>query len=132
VPVELLGPAWPLGDSSTVGSLMKQKEHSGLWLLTVRWSRTTLLKLPDSLPTLDKAVVQGAPFIASGRRHESDNYLFVDRIDAEFFKERIEDKLKSKPSSKWKASVDVVEVTPEDVAHLDLDPAQRKTRNTKA
>ena len=113
------------------GSAMKQKEHSGLWLVTVRWSRTNLSKSPDPVPTLDKTVSQGMPFIASGRRRGSDNYLFLHRTDAESLKERIDEKVKSKLSSKWKATVKVVEVTPEDVAHLDLDPAPGKIRNAK-
>ena len=73
-----------------------------------------------------------SPFIASGRRHESDNYLFLNRADAESFKERIEENMKRKVSPKWKAKADIAEVTPEDIAHLDLDPAQRKTRYPKA
>jgi hypothetical protein len=42
-----------------------------------------------------------------------------------------DENIKQKVSQKWKAKADIIEVTPEDVAHLDLDPAQRKTRNTK-
>lgn len=90
------------------------------------------MKSLDQPPTIDKAIAEGTSFIASGRRHESDNYLFLSQADAESFKERIEASLKRQVSPKWKAKADIVEVTPEDVAHLDLDPAQHKLGNTKA
>jgi|HubBroStandDraft_4_1064222.scaffolds.fasta_scaffold358582_2 hypothetical protein len=105
---------------------MKQKQSSGLWLLTIRWGRMSLSKSLGSIPTVDKAITRDISFIASGRRHETDNYLFLNQRDAESFKVRIEKKLKTKP--KWKASVDIVKATPEDVAHLDLDPASYKAR----
>jgi hypothetical protein len=107
-------------------------ERSGLWLVRVRWSRTGLLKSPDQQPTVDQAIANDTPFIASGRRNESDHYLFLNRADAESFKKHIEENMKRKVSPNWKAKADIVEVTPEDVAHLDLDPTQRQTRNTKA
>jgi hypothetical protein len=107
-------------------------ERSGLWLVRVRWSRTGLLKSADHQPAVDKEIAKDAPFIASGRRDESDNYLFLDRTDAESFTERIEENMNRKVSLRWKARAEIVEVTPEDVAHLDLDPAQRNTRNMKA
>jgi phosphoribosyl 1,2-cyclic phosphodiesterase len=107
-------------------------ERLGLWLVRVRWSRTGLLKSPDQQPTVDQAIANDTPFIASGYRNDSDNYLFLNRADAEAFKERIEESMKRKGSPKSKAKFDIVEVTPEDVAHLDLDPAHRKTRSTKA
>ncbi len=125
-PLELL--ATLLQDGCTV----KLMERSGLWLVRVRWNRTGLLKSPDQQPTIDEAIAKDTPFLASGRRHESDNYLFFDREDAESFKVRFEENLKRKVSPKWKARADILEVTPEDVAHLDLDPMQHKTRNTKA
>ena len=90
------------------------------------------MKSPDEQPTVDKVIAKGTPFIASGRRLDSDNYLFLSRADAESFKERIEENMKRKASPKAKAKLDIVEVTPEDVAHLDLDPTQRRTRRTKA
>ena len=105
---------------------MKQKQSSGLWLLTIRWGRTSLLKSLGPIPTVGKAMTQGISFIASARRHETDNYLFRNQVEAENFKIRIEEKWKTKRVRKWKASVDIVEITPEDVAHLDLDPAPRK------
>jgi hypothetical protein len=105
---------------------------SGLWLVRVRWNGTGLSKSPDQRPTIDKTVAKDAPFIASGRRHESDNYLFLGQADAESFKERIEQTLKRRVSVKWKAKIDIAEITPEDVAHLDLEPAQHKRRNTRA
>ena len=89
------------------------------------------MKSPNQQTKVDKAIERDTPFVASGRRHESDNYLFFSRADAESFKERIAEHKKRKVSPKWKARVDIVDVTPEDVAHLDLEPAQRKTRNTK-
>ena len=105
---------------------MKQKQNSGLWLLTIQWGRMSLSKSVGSIPTVDKASTQGLSFIASGRRHETDNYLFLNQREAESFKVRIEKKLKT--SSKWKASIDIVKATPEDVAHLDLDPVPQKAR----
>jgi hypothetical protein len=69
------------------GSTVQQMERSGLWLVRVRWSRTGLLKSTDQQPTVDKSIARDTPFIASGRRHESDNYLFLNRADAESFKE---------------------------------------------
>ena len=122
----------PLATLLQDGSTMKQMERSGLWLVTVRWSREGLLKSRDQQPTVDKVIAKDTPFIASGRRRESDNYLFLHRADAESFTERIEENMKRKVSPRWKAKADIIEVTLEDVAHLDLDPAQRKTRNTKA
>jgi hypothetical protein len=107
-------------------------ERSGLWLVTVRWGGKGLLRSPDQQPTVDKAVAKDTPFIASGRRQESDNYLFLNRADAESFTKRIEENMKRKVSPRWKAKADIVEVTPEDVAHLDLDPAQHKRRNKEA
>ena len=101
-------------------------DRSGLWLVTVRWSRTGLSKSPDEQPKIDKAVARNAPFIASGRRHDSDNYLFLDRVDAESFKEEIEETMRRRVSLTWKAKTVIAEVTPEDVAHLDLDPAVHK------
>jgi hypothetical protein len=83
-----------------------------------------LLKSPDQQPTVDKVVAKDTPFVASGVRHKSDNYLFLNRADAESFKERIEENMKRRVSPKWKAKADILEVTPEDVAHLDLEPAQ--------
>jgi len=121
----------PLATLLQDGSTVKQMERSGLWLLTVRWSRKALLKSPDQQPTVDMAIAKDTPFIASGRRHESDNHLFLKRADAESFKGRIEENMKRKVSPKWKVKADIVEVTPEDVAHLDLDPAPRKIRNVK-
>src|SRR5713226_5254247 len=103
------------------GSTVKQMERSGLWLLTVRRSRKGLLKSPDEQPTVDMAIAKDTPFIASGRRHESDNYLFLNREDAESFKARIEENTKRKVSPKWMVKADIVEVKPEDVANLDLD-----------
>ena len=90
------------------------------------------MKSTDQQPTVNKSIARDTPFIASGRRHQSDNYLFLNRADAESFKECIDENIKQKVSQKWKAKADIIEVTPEDVAHLDLDPAQRKTSNTKA
>jgi hypothetical protein len=103
---------------------------SGLWLVRVRWNGKGSLKSPGQRPTIDKTVAEDASFIASGRRHESDNYLFLGRADAESFKEGIEETLKRRVSAKWKAKTDIVEVTPEDVAHMDLEPARHKWRNT--
>jgi hypothetical protein len=107
-------------------------ERSGFWLVRVRWSRTGLLRSPDQQPTVGQAIANDTPFIASGRRNESDHYLFLNRADAESFKKHIEEDMKRKVSPNWKAKADIVEVTPEDVARLDLDPTQRQTRNTKA
>jgi hypothetical protein len=106
-------------------------ERSVLWVVRVRWSSTGVLKSPDQPPTIHKAIAIDAPFIASGRRLGSDNYLFLNRADAGSFKERINNNMKRKASSKWQAKADIVKVTPEDVAHLDLDPARRKIPNVK-
>jgi hypothetical protein len=81
------------------------------------------LKSLGSIPTVGNAITRGITFIASGRRQETDNYLFLNQSEAESFKVQIE---KLTTNSKWKASVDIVEITPEDVAHLDLDPASNK------
>jgi len=113
------------------GSRMKQMERSGLWLVKVRWTLTGLLKSPDQRPTADKAIPKDTRFIASGRRNESDNYLFLSRTDAESFKKRIEEIMNRSASQKRKAKADIIEVTPEDVAHLDLDPAPRTIPNVK-
>jgi hypothetical protein len=116
----------PLAALLQDGSTVKQMGRSGLWLVRVRWSSTGLLKSPDTQPAVDKAIAKDAPFIASGRRDESDNYLFLNKTDAESFTERIEENMKRMVSLRWRARADIVELTPEDVAHLDLDPAQRK------
>ena len=89
------------------------------------------MKSPGQQPTVGMEIAKYTPFIAPGRRQESDNYLFLNRVDAETFKERIEENMKRKVLPKWKVNADIVEVTPEDVAHLDLDPAPGKIRNVK-
>jgi hypothetical protein len=105
-----------------------QQQSSRLWLLMIRWSWTSSTKSIGSIPTVGKAITQGIAFIASGRRQETDHYLFLNRLDAQLFETRIEEKLKTRRLLKWKGRVEIVEVTPEDVAHLDLDPAPRKTK----
>ena len=111
---------------------MKQMEHSSLWLVIVQWGRAGKLKSHDKQPTVNTAIARDTSFIASGRRNECDNYLFPNRTDAESFKERIEENLKQEAWRKWKTKAAIVEVTPEDVAHLDLDPAHHTSRITKA
>ena len=71
---------------------MKQKQSSGLWLLTIRWGRMSLSKSLGAIPTVGKAITQGISFIASGRRHETGNYLFLNQREAGSFKVRIEKK----------------------------------------
>ncbi len=133
---QIVGAGWATLDRLATllqdGTMVRQMERSGLWLVRVRWNRVGLLKSPARQPMVDKSIAKDTPFIASGRRNESDNYLFLNRADAESFKECIEGNMKRKVSPKWKAKVDIVDVTPEDVAHLDLDPAQHKSQNTKA
>jgi len=76
---------------------MKQMERSGLWLVAVRWSRTGF-EITRSTAGVDKAIAIDTPFLASGRRHEFDNYLFFKRAEAESFKNCIEENMKRKVS----------------------------------
>jgi hypothetical protein len=83
---------------------------------------------PEYAPTQGTTMVTGEDFTAFGRREGFDCYLFIHRTDAEIFKKRIEDPKSRKNLKGLKPQVHMVEVTPEDVAHLDLDPVKRKNR----
>jgi len=101
-----------------------------MWLVKLRWVnlRTGSPVPPENTPTLDKTITNHGPFTASGRRGGFDCYLFINRAEAEAFKHRVGEKEGHKSSPRWKPQASLVEVTPEDVAHLDLDPVERKTR----
>ena len=83
-------------------------------------------------PKLDKTITTKGHFTASGRREGFDCYLFTNRSEAENFKQCVEDMKGRRSSLGLKAEARLVEVTPEDVAHLDLDPVDRKVRTAGA
>jgi len=101
-----------------------------MWLVKLRWVnlRTGSLARPENTPALDKTITNSPQFTASGRRGGFDCYLFINRAEAEAFKQSVKEKEDRKTSPPWKPQASVVELTPEDVAHLDLDPVERKIR----
>ncbi len=46
--------------------------------------------LRDMFPTLEPALIGNGRFTASGWRNDAENYLFLNRADAEDFKEAME------------------------------------------
>jgi len=95
-------------------------------LVRLRWSsRRGLLIAREKFPTLEEKLTANARFTASGWRNDAENYLFTSRADAEAFKKGIQ----QIPHRTLKAKIDIVEITAEDVAHLDLDPVQRSKRH---
>jgi hypothetical protein len=101
-----------------------------MWLVKLRFakSRANSLWARDNAPSLGKTITAAGSFTASGHRDGFDCYLFTNRSEAETFKQRVEDRKGRKSSLHGKPKAHLVEVTPEDVAHLDLDPVARKVR----
>jgi hypothetical protein len=79
----------------------------------------------DRFPTLEPALTKNARFTAAGWRDDAENYLFLSRADADGFKEGIE----QLRHSGLKPKIEILEITAEEVAHLDLDPVQRSKRH---
>jgi hypothetical protein len=80
-----------------VGSLVEAVESWGLLitalfsLLKLRWvGRGGIAVSRDMFPTLEPARIGNGRFTASGWRNDAENYLFLNRADAEDFKEAIE------------------------------------------
>lgn len=95
-------------------------------LLKLRWVGRGATPIPrDKFPTLEPALAAKARFTASGWRNDAENYLFLSRADAENFKKTIG----QIHHPALKAQILIVEITAEDVAHLDLDPVQRSKRH---
>jgi hypothetical protein len=101
-----------------------------MWLVKLRWTnvKTGSPRPPECAPTQDTTLVTGGEFTAFGRREGFDCYLFINRTDAEIFKKCVEDPKSRKNLKGLKPQTHIMEVTPEDVAHLDLDPLRRKNR----
>jgi hypothetical protein len=79
-----------------VGSLVEAVESWGLLiaalfsLLKLRWvGRGGIAVSRDMFPTLEPALIGNGRFTASGWRNDAENYLFLNRADAEDFKEAI-------------------------------------------
>jgi len=101
-----------------------------MWLVKLRWTNVkTGSPLPrEHTPTHDTTMITSGQFTAFGRRQGFDCYLFINRTEAEIFKKRVEDqKSRNNPQGR-KLQTHLVDLTPEDVAHLDLDPVRRKNR----
>jgi hypothetical protein len=95
-------------------------------LLKLRWVGRGGTPIPrDKFPSLEPALTKNARFTASGWRNDTENYLFLSRADAEEFKEGIEQI--QHPALRTK--IQILEITAEEVAHLDLDPVQRSKRH---
>jgi hypothetical protein len=95
-------------------------------LLKLRWVGRGGAHIPrNKFPTLEPALTKNAGFTASGWRNDAENYLFLNRGNAEGFRDNIE-KLRH-PTRK--AKIQIIEITAEEVAHLDLDPVQRSRRH---
>src|SRR5437879_12851962 len=101
------------------GTMVRQMERSGLWLVRVRWNRVGLLKSPARQPMVDKSIAKDTSFIASGRRNESDNYLFLNRADADTFKGCIVGNLQRQVPPRGEGRVDIDDVPHDDVADTD-------------
>jgi hypothetical protein len=101
-----------------------------MWLVKLQWTNVKAGSPPppEYAPTQGTTMVTGGEFTAFGRREGFDCYLFINRTDAEIFKKRVEDPKSRKNLKGLKPQIHIVEVTPEDVAHLDLDPVRRKNR----
>ena len=99
-----------------------------MWLVKLQWTNPRIGSSlpPENKPTLDRKFTRKGKFMASGRRGGFDCYLFIKRSEAESFKQLVENQKRRKSSMSWKPQARLVEVTPEDVAHLDLDPAGHK------
>jgi hypothetical protein len=101
-----------------------------MWLVKLRWTnvKAGLPQPPEYALTQGTTMVTGGEFTAFGRREGLDCYLFINRTDAEIFKKSVEDQKSRTTLKGLKPQTHIVEVTPEDVAHLDLDPVRRKNR----
>jgi hypothetical protein len=99
-----------------------------MWLVKLCWAnvRTSLRWPPENAPIHDTTASIGGQFTAFGRRQGFDCYLFINRSEAEIFKQTLEDRQDRNGPRRCKPQTQLVEVTPEDVAHLDLDPVKRK------
>ena len=95
-------------------------------LLKLRWvGRGGIAVSRDTFPTLEPTLIRNGRFTASGWRNDAENYLFLSRADAEDFKETIE----QIHHRALKPIIQILEITAEEVAHLDLDPVQRSKRH---
>jgi hypothetical protein len=95
-------------------------------LLKLRWVGRGGAAVPrDRFPTLEAALTKNAGFTAAGWRDDAENYLFLSRADADEFKEGTE----QLRHSGLKAKIEILEITAEEVAHLDLDPVHRSKRH---
>jgi hypothetical protein len=95
-------------------------------LLKLRWlDKCGASVARNAFPTIEPTLTKDARFTAAGWRDDAENYLFISRADADEFKEGIEHLRHS-----WlKAKIEMLEITAEEVAHLDLDPVQRSKRH---
>ena len=95
-------------------------------LLKLRWVGRGGAATPrDKFPTLEPTLTKNARFTAAGWRDDAENYLFLSRADANRLKESIE----QLRHSGLKAKIEILEITAEEVAHLDLDPVQPSKRH---
>ena len=95
-------------------------------LLKLRWFGRGGTPVPrDKFPSLEPALTKNARFTASGWRNDAENYLFLNRVDAEGFKENIE----QIRHPALRAKIQILEITAEEVAHLDLNPVQGSKRH---
>lgn len=105
-----------------------------MWLVKLRWKsvESGSPQPPEYAPTQGSTMVTGGGFTAFGRREGFDCYLFINRTDAEMFIKRVEHPKSRKDLKRLKPKIRIIEVTPDDVAHLDLDPVKHKNRSAAA
>ena len=95
-------------------------------LLTLQWvGRRGTPVSRDKFPALGSVLTKDTRFTASGWRNNAENYLFLERTDAEALKRRIDE---IHPAA-LKAKIQILDITVEEVAHLDLDPVERSRRH---
>jgi hypothetical protein len=95
-------------------------------LLKLRWIGRGGTPIPrDRFPTLEPLLIKNGRFTASGWRDDAENYLFLSRADADGFKKNIQ----QIHHSGLRAKIQILEITGEEVAHLDLDPVHRSKRH---
>jgi hypothetical protein len=99
-----------------------------MWLVKFQWAnvRAGSTRPPGYAPTQGTTMVASGEFTAFGHREGFDCYLFINGADAENFKKHVEGP--KGPKNLKGLQIHLIEVTPEDVAHLDLDPVRRKNR----